>query len=242
MSTPLPIYLAMTGLEFTKCDDIPQNMAWMACHFSPYAQGLSNIPDSLPKNSLLMVNDQTEPYCHNSAVIVKELEETVQKLNPKGVILDFQRPNNALTQQIASEIQRVLPCPVAVTPDYAAEDSKIIFAPPIPPNISAVNYLNRWNGKEIWLEIDKTGITMTVTKQGCQITSLPEMPVQTIHADKSLSCHYSTNVHHDKATFSLYRTEEDLITLLEKATSIGVTLAVGLYQQFYLSTPHHTVG
>lgn len=241
MSTPLPIYLAMTGWEFSKCSEIPKYMAWMACHFSPYTQGLSNIPHTLPENALLMVNDRTEPYCHNPTVIVSQLEETIQKLNPKGIILDFQRPDNPLTRQITAEIQNALPYPVAVTPLYAAADSKIIFVPPVPPNILLKAYLSQWDGKEIWLEMDSEGICMDVTAQGCQISPLLEMPTQSVFEDKMLYCHYFTKAMPDKVSFSLYRTEYDQAALLEKAQNNGVTLAVGLYQQFYLSTPNHTV-
>ena len=41
-------FLAMTAAEFRKKEDLPDKIAWMACHFSPYGLGLSNLPQRLP--------------------------------------------------------------------------------------------------------------------------------------------------------------------------------------------------
>ena len=49
-------YLAMTASEFAKADPLPPHVAWMACHFSPYDSGLTNLPRKLPTNSLLILN------------------------------------------------------------------------------------------------------------------------------------------------------------------------------------------
>ncbi len=227
-----PFYLAMTGWEFQNCPVLPKHTAWMACHFSPYTQGLSNIPPSLPENALLMVNDRTEPQNHDPATISRQLSDAVQCLNPRGVVLDFQRPHNRETEQIAIKIQSTLPCPVAVTPIYAKETSGPVFLPPIPPNQDIADCFTPWKGREIWLETENTGICLTVTQGGCEIHFLEGKPETPTLEDRELCCHYHIQVLQDRAVFSLYRTPEDQNALFQKAKELGVTLAVGLFQEF----------
>ena len=43
----LPLYLAMTAAELSAAEALPRKMAYMACHFSLYGTGLSNIPEQL---------------------------------------------------------------------------------------------------------------------------------------------------------------------------------------------------
>lgn len=232
MSTALPIYLAMTGWEFQNCQALPQYTAWMACHFSPYARGLSNIPESLPENALLMVNDRTEPHYHDPSLVVQQLYDAVQRLKPRGIVLDFQRPYNDEAHQIATEIQNALPCPVAVTPAYANGHTGTVLVPPVPPDQTICSFLKPWEGRNIWLEIENQGICLTVTKAGCSAEALTELPKEPVFSDAELFCHYGIQVRNDQASFSLYRTKDDLEKLLEKAETLGVTLAIGLYQEY----------
>lgn len=232
MSTALPIYLAMTVRELRACSERPEHIAWMACHFSPYTQGLSNIPETLPENALLMVNDRTEPHGHDPATVAQQLNDTVEQFNIRGVVLDFQRPYNDETQRIAAEIQSTLSCPVAVTPAYATAHSGAVFVPPVPPDWHIADHLKPWAGKEIWLEIENQGSCLTVTEDGCAAEALPELPKEPLFSDIALCCHYGIQVQNDRAVFSLYRTEDDQIKLLQKAEDLGVTLAVGLYQEY----------
>ena len=41
-------FLAMTAAEIRGTETLPPKTAWMACHFSPYSTGLSNLPKDLP--------------------------------------------------------------------------------------------------------------------------------------------------------------------------------------------------
>ena len=41
-------FLAMTAAEIQGTETLPPKTAWMACHFSPYSTGLSNLPKALP--------------------------------------------------------------------------------------------------------------------------------------------------------------------------------------------------
>ena len=48
LSMAIRQYLAMTAAEMTQAGSLPRHSAWMACHFSPYSTGLTNLPDRLP--------------------------------------------------------------------------------------------------------------------------------------------------------------------------------------------------
>ena len=47
-----------------------------------------------------------------------------------------------------------------------------------------------------------------------------------------LHCSYHISPLEDSARFTLWRTREDVEALLESVSSLGVTTAVGLYQQW----------
>ena len=228
----LPFYLAMTSWEFQSCPQLPTHTAWMACHFSPYTPGLSNMPQALPENSLLMVNDRIPPHGHDPSYIAQQLIDAVQQFQPRGVVLDFQRPFDRETQQIAIAIQKALPCPVAVTPIYAEECSGAVFLPPVLPNQRLFDHLNPWVGREIWLETEKPGLCLTLRDTGCTDEPFWDLPEEVGFPSTELCCHYRIQVMENQAVFSLYRTPEDQEALLEQAEKSGVTLCVGLYQQF----------
>ena len=46
-------FLAMTAAEIRGTETLPPKTAWMACHFSPYSTGLSNLPKALPPGSMI---------------------------------------------------------------------------------------------------------------------------------------------------------------------------------------------
>ena len=49
--------------------------------------------------------------------------------------------------------------------------------------------------------------------------------------DSALHCHYHIKTFDDHIDFTLWRTREDLTNLLREAETLGVTLAVGLWQE-----------
>ena len=71
----LPMHLAMTAAELACCDSLPSHPAWMACHFSPYGTGLSNLPEHLPEGALLILNDRTPVFGHDPQVICAQLHQ-----------------------------------------------------------------------------------------------------------------------------------------------------------------------
>lgn len=228
----LPIYLAMTASEYARCPSLPENPGWMACHFSSYGTGLSNIPDQFPVGGILMVNDRIPPACHSSQLIVQQLLQAVEKLSPRAIVLDFQRPYEPALGQIADHILDALPCPVVLTEAYCRNPKGGILLSPVPPHKNLRGHLQRWQGRDIWLELSKAGQLLVLTKDGCRMQPMPEIPQDISFCDEGLFCHYSTKIADDRADFSVWRTDEDLRLLLESAEKLGVTAAIGLYQEF----------
>lgn len=225
----LPIYLAMTAWEMAHCP-LPEYCGWMACHFSAYSRGLSNIPRQLPENALLILNDRIPPWEHDPGLIAAQLEQAVLDLSPRGVLLDLQRPYNEQTAKIVRSAA-ALPCPVAVTPAYAGDCDAAVFVPPVPLNKTPREYFSPWQERPIWLEVDCSGLTVTLTKDGCKVHPGETSSDGPGFAEESLLCHYRIQCSDDRAVFSLIRTPEDTERLLLEAEKLGVTLSAGLYQE-----------
>jgi len=229
---PLPVYLAMTAAQFQQPERLPSHPAWMACHFSCYGTGLSNCPETLPDNTLLILNDRTPVWDHDPKVIVSQLRQITERNKVPGILLDFQRQGFSQTATIAKAIAEGLSCPVAVTESYAADLDCPVFLSPPPLHRPLKAYLEPWNGREIWLEAALDCQQMTVTEEGCIITPVsPCTPPDTGFTDNNLFCMYEIKVNEDEITFTLYRTPETLKALLNDAEKLGVSMAVGLYQE-----------
>ena len=112
-------YLAMTAAEFAATENLPEHVAWMACHFSPYGTGLSNLPHSLPPGSLLILNDRIPIYGHDPNRIGQQLLESAEIIHCSGLLLDFQRADVEESLRLAAHLISALPCPVAVSDCYA---------------------------------------------------------------------------------------------------------------------------
>lgn len=222
-------YLAMTAAEFRDSPSFETKIAWMACHFSPYGTSLSNCPNTLPPDSLLILNDRT-PICgHDPEQILGRLTELVQRFSCSGVLLDFQRSGEPETARLAMHLLEQLPCPAAVSEAYATYDRHPVFLPPVPPEVPVEEYLAPWKGREIWLEVSLEGRILELTEEGLLKKQAEDTPAEG-HWDEELCCHYRIAVD-DRVRFSLYRTEEDLRQLLTRAEKMGVARAVGLYQE-----------
>lgn len=227
-------FLAMTTAEIRNCTPLPQKIAWMACHFSPYGSGLSNLPHELPEESLLVVDDITPIRNHDPEVITHQLLQCMDSLKISGILLDFQRPGINETAELVSYLQNALPCPAAVTEHYAEGIDLPVFLSPVPPSVSLTEHLSPWKGREIWLDLSPWGETLKLTEDGCNSTPLP--PWESGRAgfsEETLLCHYQITSKETSAQFTLWRTEEDLHALLEEAESLGVCNTVGLYQELH---------
>lgn len=225
-------FLAMTAAEIREAPGLPSKIAWMACHFSPYCTGLSNLPKALAAGSVLSLDDITPIFHHDPGQIAGQLRERAETLECAGVLLDFQRSGYPETAALAGFLAKALPCPVAVSEPYAKELSCPVFLPPAPHHVPLEQHLAPWQGREIWLETALDAEEITLTPQGASFAPLPPgqaFPVG--FAEETLHCHYTAAVEADAVRFTLWRTAEDLDALLTQAERLGVTTAVGLYQE-----------
>ncbi|MBQ7002167.1 MAG: hypothetical protein IJN67_14215 [Oscillospiraceae bacterium] len=228
----IPCYLAMTAAEMLGNTPLPEKLAWMACQFSPYGTGLSNLPSSLPPNRVLMLSDET-PICgHDPQRIFAELQECIARFSCRCLVLDFQRPGNPAAAELVSALM-ALPCPLIVSQPYAREGCDVLL-PPAPLSVSLEDYLSPWKGREIWLELAMDGEILTLTEQGAKTIPLPYPNLSAEgFREEILHCHYRTQLSEDRAEFTLWRTEEDLADLIQEAEKLGVTAMIGLFQEFY---------
>lgn len=227
---PIPCYLAMTGAEFLHADRFPDKLAWMACHYSCYGSGLSNLPEGLPAGSLIIVNDRTPPCRHDTAFITEQLLQLYEDAKPFGFLLDFQREGLPKNLEVARAVTDALACPVAVSELYAKELDAPVFLPLLPTDMPLTDFTAPWNGREIWLEVGLQTDVFTVTAQGCTVTSSEDDTLaEPVFEDQKLFCRYHWELFEETAVFTLQRTKTELDALLQNAE--GVELAVGLYQQ-----------
>lgn len=225
-------YTAMTATEFQNADRLRTNLAWMACHFSCYATGLSNLPRQLPPDAMVIVNDRTPVHRHDPAVIAGQLCDLYENLRPAYFLLDLQRPENPETRNIVKALVKALPCPVGVSSVYAEDLDCPVFLPPPPIDCPLDRHLKPWEGREIWLEITKDAQTATVTENGCSFSpATAQEPDENYLFDSQVHCHYRTEASENALLVHLRRGVDALQKMLEKAGSLGITLAVGLYQQ-----------
>ena len=93
--------------------------------------------------------------------------------------------------------------------------------------------LARWRGREIWLDTTMEGLELVLTEEGANSTPLPHQTFPDCGLDDgALHCHYRISQQENSAVFTLWRTRSDICAQLEEAEAIGVTAAVGLYQEF----------
>ena len=77
-------FLAMTAAEIRGTETLPPKTAWMACHFSPYSTGLSNLPKALPPGSMVILDDITPIHGHDSETIAAQLRPRLDALKSSG--------------------------------------------------------------------------------------------------------------------------------------------------------------
>lgn len=226
-----PLYFAMTAGEVRQCREFPPQLAWMSCHFSSYSTNLSNCPQSLPEGSILIVDDSTPLENHDLTQIAHQLAELTEHLHVSSVLLDFQRQDNPKAQELAQKLPKALACPVGVSEPYAKDLDCPVFLPPPPVYLPLSQYLEAWHGREIWLEAALSRQCVVITPEGFRLAEdIPESE-SPLHFSKELSCHYRIIPEKNQICFSLHRTREDLMSLLVSAEALGVTKAIGLYQE-----------
>jgi hypothetical protein len=225
-------YLAVTAAELPGIATADQKIAFMACHFSPYAAGLSNIPTALPTGSMLILNDRI-PICgHDPSRIADQLLQTIKALGCDSLLLDFQRPENAETASLCRFLAEAIPCPLGISHHYANNTDCYAFLSAPPLDMPLGEYLKPWKGRKIWLEAALETTELTIRYDGCKAASLLyEPPPDQTFIEEALHCRYRCQVFDDAVRVSLYRTIDQLDGLLEEAGYLGVEKAIGLYQQ-----------
>lgn len=227
----LPLYLAMTEAEIRGSTRVPSDLAYMACHFSPYSTGLSNCPGYLPEGSLLILNDRTPISGHDPVRIAQELCMAAGKFSCRGILIDFQRPEEEQLHDVVRHICRNAPCRVGVSHLYALEADCAVFLPPVPPDTVLDDYFASWNGREIWLDISPEGTVISLNENGSRTEPLPlALCPDSGFTEPNLHCHYRIETDRE-ARFTLFRTQEDLLDLIADAERKGVTLCAGLFQE-----------
>lgn len=227
----IPLYLAATAAEFPSCVSRCDHLAWMACHFSPYGTGLTNLPKQLPQDSLLILNDRTPVCGHDPKLICRTLLQITEQFHCRGILLDLQRKENPVAAAIAAEAAR-LPCPVAVSEYYAKDLSCAVFLCSSPLHKPLPEHIAPWKGREIWLEAALGCCEITVTEKGSvfKTTQLPAREKYPFY-DEMLQCSYRTEINDAGILFSLHRGRKELDAQLEEAANLGIALAVGLHQE-----------
>ena len=225
----LPLYLAQTAAEMAG-NPHSGKLAWMACHFSSGGKGLSNLPEMLPAGAMLILDDSTPLDGHDPALIAAQLSEVIAGQHCESLLLDFQRPQIPGQQELAELLAASLPCPVGVSEAYARALACPVFLSPVPPDQRLSDHLTPWQGREIWLEAALDGLMLTLTESGCSVEALYDFPEDGL-AEDMLHCHYTIETAADSAIFRLWRTRADLENLLKEAEALGITKAIGLWQE-----------
>lgn len=228
----LPLYLAMTPSEMSSNEVFFTNFAYMACHFSPYSQGLSNLPAFLPNGAILILNDNFPCQGHSPSLVAHQITEVMDRFHCESLLLDFQRPPTPETEQMVETVVAALTYSVVLPAAYAKNWNGPVFLPPCPLHVTMEEYLQPWKGQEIWLEAALCQEIISVTK-ACT-SFIPQFPPDGLGGgffDEQLSCQYNIGTAHNEITFTLFDTRESLVCKFEKAHSLGVTRAVGLYQE-----------
>ena len=221
----MPLYLAMTAAEISQCGQLPQHLAYMACHFSPYSTGLSNIPAALPENTMVILNDRIPVCGHDPDTVAKQLAQICLEHHADSLLLDLQRPCEPHTKKIVRAILQQAVCPVGVSEIYAMGLDTPVFISIPPPHQAFVLHAKKWDGRELWLEAAMEQATYAITEAAC--SPVYDDCIAPLSCP-SLFCHYGFREGSENILLSIERTWEDLQALLENCP---ITRAVGLYQQ-----------
>ena len=218
----------MTEAEIRNSPLLPPNTARMGCHFSPTGPGLSQLPSSLPRGGMLILDDREPFQNHTPAQIAQELKDTLDRLGCDSLLLDFERPPTPQTQKLGALLAQVLPCPVGMPPAYGVG---IPFLSPCPLHIPLEDYLRPFQGREIWLEWMVQAQTITVTPQGTALGPAKDKPDRGWY-DQHLQCMAAMDTTPEGVIFTLFDTPDTLEKKMTQAQKLGVTRRIGLYQDF----------
>lgn len=228
------LYLAMTAPELSQFHN-PAGCAYMACHFSPYGQGLSGLPDSLAENSMIILNDRIPFLHHNCPLIAAQLNS----LPCDSLLLDFENMESDAANELIHEILSTVKVPVGVSAKYASAHSCAVFVGPMDADCDPFAAIRHWNNREIWLDLSPGCVCCRVTAQGCNRMKEAFPPRAGMHHDSKLFCHYSIELKDAEAIFHLHREWDDARGIVEEGKSIGITRGIGLFQEWHRFLPDY---
>ena len=224
------VFLAMTAREMEEF--LPKHPAYMACHFSPYSAGLSNLPQYLPNGSILLLDDSMPVQGHDPIIAANQLNTLAEQFSVRAILLDFQKEKTPESEDMVSSLLGAVSCPVAATQQYALLFHCPVFLSPCPVNVALEQHLAPWRKEELYLELAKCAMQFSVTEKGCTCDLIPDWDAGSLQLqDERLHCHYDVKADSEKAVFTLQRTIEDVALLAEDAHRLGVQATVGLYQE-----------
>ncbi len=224
-------YLAMTPGELAACPRLPENCGYLGCHFSSSGTGLSGLPQSLPRGSLLIVTDQFPIHRHDPEKISEQVQTCVEDFGCSWVLLDFQRPGSEETRQVAKRILHRLPGITGVSHLYAEGLDCPVFLPPPSLWTPPKEHLAPWAGRVIWQEVALERAVVEVTSAGAAYREVPLEPSPLPHFSPELCCHYGISVEKEQVAFTLTRAKEDLDGLMALGENLGICHFIGLYQE-----------
>ena len=219
-------YLAMTASELANTSQPSTNTAYMACHFSGSNAGLTNLPETLPPQSMVIIDDLIPPDGHSPELITQQLKN----LSASCILLDLQRPDIQENHNIAAALVKHFPGQVGVSSLYSENLDCPVFLPPPPLHMPLKKYLQKWKHRDIWLEIEEETAQITVTEKGSTYQTISDNSLtDPIFDDEALCCQYHIALHEDNVCFTLRRNKENLLQLIHQAQEHGVCCAVGPY-------------
>ena len=230
------LYFALTAGELAAWEG--ENAAWMACRFASGSDGLSNLPDKLPPNSLLILNDQTPAQQHNPARIQKELQETLEKFGCPGLLLAFERKPTESSEAIAKAAAKAaedLGIFCAVPESYldCGKDAALFL--PMPAPLSEPDFPH---SRPLVLELAPRGLCLQITEKGAKEETVSywelsqEGKSHTLFRDKTEKYDYFCKLQPGLASYSILETAESLQAFWENVCKLPNVLGgVGLYQE-----------
>lgn len=227
----IPWFPAITQEEIQTLSTLPPHYAWMSCHFDPIGNGISNLPKSLPPDSILILNDQIPYNEHNTEIMIQQLEECIQNWQLHGVLLDLERPVSEELKEIISIMVSSLPCPIACGKNLEIE--KLLSVVEMPPLLeNPREYFQRKKGA--WLELRKQKETYSIDKNGCRLQSGEELYGEISEGlkDTALCVNYRFTVNSENAGLGIWRDRHDRKKIIKYAIESGIDTIIGLYQEF----------
>lgn len=224
---PITGFSALSPGRFRTCAPLPRHPAWMSCHFSP--QGLKDLPQSLPAESLLILDDSIPPEGCTLESVLEKLRSWPGLQTVSGLLLDFQRPVDSFCAGLAPALCEALPCPVAVTEAYASCTDGPVFLGLLPPHRKLTQQVLPYEDRELWMELGPAPEQIALTEDGAAVSALSGPLPPCPHWDLDLHCHYRVSLSEDQTVFTLLRNREDLRALLRDAQDLGIRRYVGLY-------------